>query len=397
MKKSIYLLAVLFVAISCHLPSETFSDNVYDNGDINYKKVNSNKGYSDYIKNQEENYEVDVNSSSTYTDTDSEFEDTKTTYANSVYTDDCGGFDEHYCFFHQRFHGNNYLTYWCDFGVYNNCYGINRNLTSGFNSFDTYGAVGMSSAYPYYGWYYGYPSSSYVLYGNQIYANAPGYGSMGYAPYEYPWLIGNNNNNQNNTTTGSQNTHYGPRPGYTSGGTSTNTTSYPETVKTTNSSFNKPSTTSIGTGKVITNNGLNKPNNNLSSEEVSTNTVNKPNNNSSNTTSYSKNITSKPAKNNWNKPVSTNVGKTKPTSSTGTYSKGNAQPYTNKYNTGHTNTNNSKPNNTGTTHVRTENSTSRRAQTNSGTTTSGPRSSSGSSSSESKSSGGSSSGGSSRR
>lgn len=238
MKKVKYLIPVLFL-FSCASTGEVY-DDVYRKAEKPVKEeVNEDLGYADYIKGNEEGYEVET------VDVDSE---NKNKFGGGYATEN--GDLNVYNFEHGYVSNRNYLG-WNDPIIYGSnwacryrchqfhyygrcCHQLNTwNDFYGCNGFGFYG--GLPSNYGYYGYSYN-PWNGW----NNPW-NAPFYGNSYYNGFYNGYYNGYNNGFFSGTNNGfigggnptddlsSNNHHYGHRNGISTG--SSNTTTYPNTVK----------------------------------------------------------------------------------------------------------------------------------------------------------------------
>ena len=287
MKKSIFLIAPLTFLMSCTTTSEIF-DDAYDEAKKPAKvEVNDESGYADYIKNQEDMYDVQIDSNkynnrglganpSYYGDNHNhlnhqqhQFDYYGTAPMNNSawgYSNYMGmnGFGMNFCQYQcmtWRSRGNCwhvapynngiYGQSWNQYGSmvwgypndpYQNCYG-NAYYPNGYNYY--YGNNGFNG---YYGNVGGWYNNNYYwsgYYPNGYYNSYNGYwGSPYYGGYNYGWGAPgwgngwNNNNNWNNNWSNNNqdwqsngNHHYGHRNGTNTGSNSQNNTNYEHTVK----------------------------------------------------------------------------------------------------------------------------------------------------------------------
>lgn len=287
MKKSIFLIAPLTFLMSCTSTSEIFDDAYDEVAKPTKVEVNDESGYADYIKNQEDMYDVQIDSNKynnknlsgnpSYYGNNSahnhlgyqsgQFDYYGTAPMNNGafqngYYSNMNGFQNGFCQYQcmtwrsQRncwhvapYNNGMYGQSWNQYGSigwgspydpynpYQNCYG-NSYYGSGYGYNNYYNNNGFNG---YYGNTGGWYNNNYYwsgYYPNGYYNSYNGYwGNPYYSGYNYGWGAGNgwgNNNNwsnNNNDVQSNGNHHYGHRNGTNTGSNSQNNTNYEHTVK----------------------------------------------------------------------------------------------------------------------------------------------------------------------
>lgn len=286
MKKSFYLIASLAFLFSCSGTSEIYDDAYNARTAPPAVNIDENGGYADYIKNQENHYEVKVDSAKNRTVFNNNpvggspqysVDNASPNYNHSQFAGDLNYcpyscqtyFRQGHCWHSNNRNSNNGFS--CNnnnqgftygnsgyFGAPNswcNCHGVNgQNYNVVYGTNDPHNPYGSSyySTGGFYGGYNAYNSGS--CYGNNGFYNNGCYNNYGYNNYYYGngnnswypyygfggwgngfnyngnnWGSGNNNFANNETTGG--NHHFGHRGGSNTGSYSQNNTTYEHTVK----------------------------------------------------------------------------------------------------------------------------------------------------------------------
>lgn len=219
MKKVIYFFTIGLILTSCKISGEIY-DDVYDAPTYqSTANIESENGYSDYIKSEEKNYRVEPEEDH-YSSTISTSQDNNTFYHSqpTPYF--------YQCAYHNYYHSHLTDDFMCREHIY-----INSPYTSMYtNNYSPFSPIN------YYGNTYGYNYSAYgyncgfnaqnAYWGN--YGNIDPYTNQGFTYYNP------NNNNYIATNSVSSNHTYGHRNGRYHGTRSSNTTSFPNTVKASN-------------------------------------------------------------------------------------------------------------------------------------------------------------------
>ncbi|MCG8575441.1 MAG: hypothetical protein MI810_11195 [Flavobacteriales bacterium] len=414
MKKLYLLIAPIAFLASCSGTKQVY-DDTYEAAvkpEKSVEKENDDLGYQDYIKNYENQYEVEVDSSTQQTSTKSSYSDLGGSYysgddiiVNNYYGN---GYGNGYSNFNNGWGGANVNVF-----VYNdpwyryNRWGWSNYYRPGYYNSWYYDSWNYGWGNPYYGWnapYYGW-NNPYYAWNNPYYGwGNPYYGGFydpwGYNPYWDPWYnpycgypyngwnspVSNGNGGGFTDNTIVDNHYYGHRGGVAT--ESVNTSTYEHTIKTGKPGSGKPfaayeaaeelASISKPVNQAATNNlagasatlptsntgridnttsgaGANNPIKNTNGQTATNNFAGKP----SGTTGKPVVQTGNTAQNNNtgnggvvyvgnNKPNTGSTGKTKPANNSGTMT---FKPANNQFATTSKNTNNSysKPKQTNTT------------------------------------------------